>query len=187
MYLGQRKRVEFEHKIGDINEFLKQMNIQVTIKKADNFLVPRISQLTLKTNQFNLTTKRYQQEQISSFSDDKNYVVECIEVSDKFGNNGITGAYIIKKKETEWIIDTFLLSCRIIGRGVEDAMLSQLIERAKRENIKKIKGEFIPTAKNKPAENFYKEFGFKEEENFWVFDTEQTIKKVEHIKMVKNE
>ena len=82
MYLGQRKRVEFEHKIGDINEFLKQMNIQVTIKKADNFLVPRISQLTLKTNQFNLTTKRYQQEQISSFSDDKNYVVECIEVSD---------------------------------------------------------------------------------------------------------
>ena len=187
MYLGQRKRVEFEHKIGDINEFLKQMNIQVTIKKADNFLVPRISQLTLKTNQFNLTTKRYQQEQISSFSDDKNYVVECIEVSDKFGNNGITGAYIIKKKETEWIIDTFLLSCRIIGRGVEDAMLSQLIERAKRENIKKIKGEFIPTAKNKPAENFYKEFGFKEEENFWVFDTEQTIKNVEHIKMVKNE
>jgi len=187
MYLGQRKRVEFENKIGDFNEFLKQMNIQVTIKKADSFSIPRISQLTLKTNQFNLTTKRYQQDQILSFSIDKNKIVESAQVSDKFGDNGITGVYIIEKKDSEWIIDTFLLSCRIIGRGVEDIMLSQLIERAKKENIKKIKGKFIPTAKNKPAENFYEEYGFKKEEEFWVFNTEHTIKKVEHIRMIKNE
>jgi len=187
MYLGQRKRVEFENKIGDFNKFLKQMNIQVLIKKADSFSIPRISQLTLKTNQFNLTTKRYQQDQISSFSDDKNKIVESAQVSDKFGDNGITGVYIVEKKDTEWIIDTFLLSCRIIGRGVEDVMLSQLIERARKENVKKIKGKFIPTAKNKPAENFYKEFGFEKEGDFWIFDTEQTIKKPEHIKMIKNE
>ena len=163
------------------------MDIQVLIKKADSFSIPRISQLTLKTNQFNLTTKRYQQDQISSFSDDKNKIVESTQVSDKFGDNGITGVYIIEKKDSEWIIDTFLLSCRIIGRGVEDIMLSQLIERARKENVKKIKGTFIPTAKNKPAENFYKEFGFKEEGDFWIFDTEQKIKKPEHIKMIKNE
>ena len=187
MYLGQRKRVEFENKIGDFNEFLKQMDIQVLIKKADGFSIPRISQLTLKTNQFNLTTKRYQEDQISSFSDDKNRIVECAQVSDKFGDNGITGVYIVEKKNDEWIIDTFLLSCRIIGRGVEDIMLSQLIERARKENVKKIKGKFIPTVKNKPAENFYKEFGFKKEGDFWIFDTEQTIKKPEHIKMIKNE
>jgi len=187
MYLGQRKRVEFENKIGDFNKFLKQMNIQVLIKKADSFSIPRISQLTLKTNQFNLTTKRYQQDQISSFSDDKNKIVESAQVSDKFGDNGITGVYIVEKKDTEWIIDTFLLSCRIIGRGVEDIMLSQLIERARKENVKKIKGKFIPTAKNKPAENFYKEFGFEKEGDFWIFDTEKTIKKPEHIKMIKNE
>ena len=187
MYLGQRKRVEFENKIGDFNEFLKQMDIQVLIKKADGFSIPRISQLTLKTNQFNLTTKRYQEDQISSFSDDKNRIVECAQVSDKFGDNGITGVYIVEKKNDEWIIDTFLLSCRIIGRGVEDIMLSQLIERARKENVKKIKGKFIPTKKNKPAENFYEEFGFKKEDDFWVFDTEQTIKKLEHIKMIKNE
>jgi len=163
------------------------MNIQVLIKKADSFSIPRISQLTLKTNQFNLTTKRYQQDEISSFSDDKNRIVECAQVSDKFGDNGITGVYIIEKKDTEWIIDTFLLSCRIIGRGVEDIMLSQLIERARKENVKKIKGKFIPTVKNKPAENFYEEYGFKKEEGFWVFNTEHTIKKTEHIKMIKNE
>ena len=187
MYLGQRKRIEFENKVGNLNEFLKQMNIQVAIKEANNFSIPRISQLTLKTNQFNLTTKRYQQEQISSFSKDENCIVDCVEVSDKFGDNGITGVYIVEKQESEWIIDTFLLSCRIIGRGVEDIMLKQLIERARKENVKKIKGKFIPTLKNQPAENFYKEFGFNEEGEFWVFDTNQAIKQIEHIKMIKDE
>ena len=74
-----------------------------------------------------------------------------------------------------------------MGRGVEEIMMNQIIEKAKSSGIKKIKGEFIPTAKNKPAENFYKEFGFKEEGDFWIFDTEQKIKKPEHIKMIKNE
>ena len=74
-----------------------------------------------------------------------------------------------------------------MGRGVEDIMLGQIIERAKQENVKKIKGKFIPTAKNKPAENFYKEFNFRKEGDFWVFNTEQETKKVEHIKVIENE
>jgi len=187
MYLGQKKRRELENKVGDFNEFLKQMNIEVNVQKANSFSIPRISQLTLKTNQFNLTTKRYQHEDVLGFSKDENKIVEGVEVSDKFGDNGITGVYIVEKTDSEWIIDTFLLSCRVMGRGVEDIMLGQLIDRAKKENIKKIKGKFIPTAKNKPAEDFYKNFNFKEEGDFWVFDTEQETKKVEHIKVIKDE
>ena len=74
-----------------------------------------------------------------------------------------------------------------MGRGVEDIMLEQLIHRAKKENIKKIKGRFIATAKNKPAENFYKDFNFTKEGDFWVFDTEQETKKAEHIKVIEDE
>ena len=187
MYLEQRKRIEFKNEVSNLDEFLKQMDIKIKIKKADNFVIPRISQLTLKTNQFNLTTKRYQNEDILGFSEDENKIVEGVEVSDKFGNNGITGVYIVEKTDEEWIIDTFLLSCRVMGRGVEDIMLGELIERARKENIKKIKGKFIPTVKNKPAENFYKNFNFKEEGDFWVFDTEQETKKVKHIKVIKDE
>ena len=154
MYLEQRKRIELKNEVSNLDEFLKQMDIKIKIKKADNFVIPRISQLTLKTNQFNLTTKRYQNEDILGFSEDENKIVEGVEVSDKFGNNGITGVYIVEKTDEEWIIDTFLLSCRVMGRGVEDIMLGELIERARKENIKKIKGKFIPTVKNKPAENF---------------------------------
>ena len=187
MYLVQKKRTELKNKIVDFDEFLKQMNIEVNIKKADSFTIPRISQLTLKTNQFNLTTKRYQQEEISSFSSDKDRIVECVQVSDKFGDNGITGVYIIEKKDSkEWIIDTFLLSCRIMGRKVEEAMLYQIIEKAKNLGIKKIKGKFIPTKKNKPAENFYSDYGFKKEGGYWVFNTEQGIKKPEQIKLRNN-
>ena len=187
MYLVQKKRTELKNKIVDFDEFLKQMNIEVNIKKADSFTIPRISQLTLKTNQFNLTTKRYQQEEISSFSSDKDRIIECVQVSDKFGDNGITGVYIIEKKDSkEWIIDTFLLSCRIMGRKVEEAMLYQIIEKAKNLGIKKIKGKFIPTKKNKPAENFYSDCGFKKEGDYWVFNTDQVMKKPEQIKLRNN-
>ncbi|MBC8250019.1 MAG: HAD-IIIC family phosphatase [Candidatus Nitrosopelagicus sp.] len=188
MYLGQKKRKELENKVDDFNEFLKQMNIEVSVQKANNFSIPRISQLTLKTNQFNLTTRRYQEEEISKFSSSEDRIVECVQVNDKFGDNGITGTYIIEKKNNEeWIIDTFLLSCRIMGRGVEEMMMNEIIEKARVSGIKRIKGEFIPTAKNKPAENFYEELGFKKENGFWVFDTGNIMKKPEHIKVIKNE
>jgi len=163
------------------------MKIKVEIKKADSFSIPRISQLTLKTNQFNLTTRRYQEEDIVNLANNNNRIVECAKVSDKFGDNGITGVYIVEKLDEEWIIDTFLLSCRIIGRGVEDVMISQLIERAKKDNVKRIKGKFIPTQKNKPSENFYEEFGFTLEGDFWVFDINKPIKKIEHIKVISND
>ncbi len=187
MYSQQEKRIEFENKVGDFDEFLKQMNIEVKINEADNFTIPRISQLTLKTNQFNLTTKRYKEDEIILFSKDQNKIIECAEVKDKFGNNGITGVYIIEKGKNEWIIDTFLLSCRIIGRGVENCMLSQIIEKARKEKIKTIKGKFIPTQKNKPAEKFYEDFGFSLEDDYWVFNTDNSINKPEHIKVIKNE
>ncbi len=188
MYLGQKKRKELENKVGNYDEFLKAMNIEVNVQRANSFSIPRISQLTLKTNQFNLTTRRYQEEEVSEFSSSKDKIVECVQVKDKFGDNGITGTYIVEKKDNdEWLIDTFLLSCRIMGRGIEEIMMNQIIENARLSGVKRIKGEFIPTKKNKPAENFYEKLGFKKEEKFWVFNTEDTIKKPEHIKVVKNE
>ena len=184
MYLGQKRRKALENEVGNFNEFLKQMNIQVHIQKANSFSIPRISQLTLKTNQFNLTTKRYQEEEISSLSLASDKIIECVEVVDKFGDNGITGVYIVdKNSDEEWIIDTFLLSCRIMGRGVEETMLSQIIQKAKATGVKRIKGKFIPTTKNKPAENFYKSYEFKKIGEYWVFDMEQNIEVPTHIKL----
>ena len=163
MYTQQRKRVESEKNSSSFEEYLKHLNIKIHIKKADEFTIPRISQLTLKTNQFNLTTKRYQEE-------------------DKFGDNGITSVFIIKKdNEEEWIIDTFLLSCRIIGRGVEEGILDYIINEARKNNIKRIIGNFIPTKKNKPSESFLPNFGFEKENEHWIYDLEKYSKKPSHL------
>ena len=182
MYLDQRKRTEFQKHVGNLQDFLKQLNISAKIKKADQYTIPRISQLTLKTNQFNLTTRRYQEEDIRKFVSEENKIVECAQIQDKFGDNGITSVYIINKEnEQEWFIDTFLLSCRVMGRGVEKALLGQIIERAKMEGVKKVKAQYIKTMKNKPAENFLSDFGFIRKGDIWIFETTKSIKKPEHL------
>jgi len=183
MYAQQRERNEFEKSISNLDDFLKQLDIQVKMKKSSEFLIPRISQLTIKTNQFNLTTKRYQEEEIRNFSNDDKFIVGCAQVLDKFGDNGITGAYIINKQDKVWFIDTFLLSCRIMGRGVENAILSQILIDAKNSGIEEIRANFIPTQKNKPAENFLHDYGFKKQDNFWIYKLNNDIKFPNHLKV----
>ena len=182
MYLEQRKRTELKTQVGNLDEFLKQLNISVDIKNADDFTIPRISQLTLKTNQFNLTTRRYQEEDIRKFAQNSEKIVGCAQIQDKFGDNGITGAYIINKdNEQQWTIDTFLLSCRVIGRGIEDGVLCHIIEKARKDGISQVRGEYIKTEKNQPAENLFVDFGFKKEGDFWIFDTNDQFKKPKHL------
>ena len=183
MYSQQRERKNLERNVSNLNDFLNELDIRVKIKKSNNFLIPRISQLTLKTNQFNLTTRRYQEEEIRNLSNDTNFSVGCAQVLDKFGDNGVTGVYIVKKNETYWTIDTFLLSCRIMGRGVENAILSQILKEAKHNGVEELRAEFIPTAKNKPAENFLADYGFTKQDNFWVYKLNNDIKSPNHLKV----
>jgi FkbH-like protein len=177
MYRQEKKRKDFEKTASNLDDFLKQLDIKLKIRKADQFTIPRISQLTLKTNQFNLTTKRYQEEDIQKFSENGKMIVGCAQVEDKFGDNGITGVFIIKKDiEKEWVIDTFLLSCRVMGREVEKGILGHIINEARKNNVEKIKAEFIPTLKNKPVENFLPACGFKKENNYWVYTINSDFK-----------
>ena len=184
MYFQQRKRSELSKSTNSLEDFLNELNVKVKIKKADKFTIPRISQLTLKTNQFNLTTHRYQEEEIKNFTENGNMMVGCAEVEDKFGNNGITGAFVVKKNNSdEWFIDTFLLSCRVMGRRVENAIMSHILNDAKRNNIKKVVANYLPTKKNKPCETFLDDYGFKKEGERWIFDTEDEIKTPKHIEL----
>jgi len=168
MYSQQRDRKTLEKSSNNLEDFLKNMDLKVTIKKADNFTIPRISQLILKTNQFNLTTKRYSLEDIQKMSQNDNMLIGCAQVEDKFGDNGITAAFIVEKIGTkEWILDTFLLSCRVMGRQIEKSILGYIIKIAKQNNVDKISANFIPTKKNQPIKNFLPDCGFKKEKDFW--------------------
>lgn len=185
MYVEQKARKELESSATNLDEFLKQLDIKIRIKDADQFTIPRISQLTLKTNQFNLTTKRYQEEDIIRFSKDKSKMVGCAQVEDKFGDNGITGVFIVNKDTpTEWSIDTFLLSCRVMGRGVEDAILGHILQEAKKQGVKKVKGTYIPTKKNMPCEHFLSNYGFVKDGDLWLYSLNNPIKIPDHLMVV---
>lgn len=154
LYAKKRERKGFS-----LQDYLKDLNMVVTIAPANAFSIPRISQLTLKTNQFNMTTRRYSEKEIEQLS--KEGRVFSVHVKDKWDDHGIVGVLIVEKSSDKWRIDTFLLSCRVIGRGIEDQMVAFVIKQA---GAAKVIGEFIPTEKNAPAKGFYEKQGFKKEE-----------------------
>jgi len=184
MYSQQRERKILEKSSNNLEDFLKNMDLKITIKKADTFTIPRISQLILKTNQFNLTTKRYSLEEIQKISQNNNMLIGCVQVEDKFGDNGITAAFIVEKNDTkEWILDTFLLSCRVMGRQIEKSILGYIIKIAKQNNVDKIIANFIPTKKNQPIENFLPNCGFKREKDFWSISLNDSFMTPDFIKI----
>lgn len=173
MYAQQRQRSNLEKSFTDVVAYLKALDMTVTVELANKFTIPRITQLIQKTNQFNLTTKRYQIEEVKKFAEDDSWLIASVAVRDKFGDNGITGCVIVEKKEQEWFIDTFLLSCRIIGREVEKVLLKYIMDKAHANNVSLLKGHYILSEKNQPARELYKSNGFtmvqeSDIESFWI-------------------
>lgn len=160
MYAEQRKRQEYRKVVGDITDYLKSLNTIVTIEKANKLSIPRISQLTQKTNQFNVTTRRYPEDDITRMANSEGHIVVALKVEDKFGDSGLTGVAIVEKGPEKWRIDDFLLSCRVLGRKVEDTLLAYIVDQARKGGAKSLVGEFIPTKKNAPAKDFYPDHGF---------------------------
>ena len=182
MYLKQKKIIELEKTSTDLQTFLSQLNLKIIIKDVNEFTLPRVSQLILKTNQFNLTTKRYQERDIEKMIQNSNFIVTSVQVKDKFGDNGVTGVFIIKKEnKKEWRIDTFLMSCRIMGRDIEKGIMIYIINKARANNIEKINAEFIPTQKNKPVQNFLADHEFKKNGQFWTYVVKSEIKIPEYL------
>src|SRR5699024_7372243 len=121
--------------------------------------IPRLAQMCQKTNQFNLTTKRYTESDLETLLE-QGARIWALSVSDRFGDNGITGLIIVLKKGEKAVIDSFLLSCRILGKGIENIFLAEILSRLKTENIETVEGRYIPTLKNAQVADFYKKVGF---------------------------
>lgn len=188
MYRREKKRQELEKSVSSIEEFVESLQVTIEIEQPNEFNIPRIAQLSQKTNQFNMTTRRYLEDDILRFRSSDKYLILSAKVTDKFGDYGLTGAMIVQKHDLEWIIDTFLLSCRVLGRKVEESILSYLIAEAKKFKVQKLVGHFIKTEKNAPAENFYRNNNFKfvsktEDVEIWEFDCTLEYAFPQHIKI----
>jgi FkbH-like protein len=152
-------RNESKKAFANIDDYLASLNIEIDIMKANEANLPRIAQMTQKTNQFNLTTKHYTEEQLREMAE-KGANIYCANVKDKFGDNGITIAAIFIENNNEVHLDSYLLSCRILGREIEKVTLLKLIEEINRDKNKQIKAQFIPSKKNSIAADFLDNIGF---------------------------
>lgn len=160
-YKSNAERETEKLKYGSMQEYLSNLNIEITISKANKFNIGRIAQMTQKTNQFNLTTHRYSEHDINNFIAG-NAGVYCLGVKDKFGDSGISGlAIIVFDENRNASIDTFLLSCRILGKNIEFAFIDFLLDKLQKKDVPEVFGAFIPTTKNIQAAGFYEQAGFE--------------------------
>ena len=149
-------------KFNSIDEYISSLNITMSVQEANKFNISRIAQMTQKTNQFNITTKRYTEDDIWRFVKGE-HMVNCISVSDNFGDNGITIAsiFILDQEQKCAQVDSYLLSCRILGRKIETSVFKFLLNMLYKKGIRKIKAQYIPTAKNVVCKEFYNQLGFE--------------------------
>lgn len=161
MYAANAQRAAAEKKFASYDDFLASLEMSAVIGEFDPVHIPRITQLTNKSNQFNLTTKRYTQAEMEATAASPNYIRLCGRLTDKFGDNGIVSVVIGKKRGAELHIDLWLMSCRVLKRGMEYAMINRLVEEAKKAGIETIFGYYYPTKKNAMVKELFGDFGFE--------------------------
>jgi len=172
MYYASKMRSELQKSAVSLKDFLQSLEMKAIIREADDFSLPRVASLVNKTNQFNMTTRRYTINEIEEMKNEtEKFSIYTLHVVDKFGDEGIVGVAIIRKEPKTWTIDSFLMSCRIIGRKLETAFLATIVSDARKMGILTIIGEYIATKKNEPAKTFYSDHGFtRHAESKWLLD-----------------
>lgn len=161
MYQANAKRTQAQTQFTDYVEYLKSLEMRGTIKPFESIYMSRIAQLSNKSNQFNLTTKRYTQAEIEAIADSGRYITLYGKLEDKFGDNGVVSVVIGEIKGSELHMDLWLMSCRVLKRDMEYAMMDELVSAAKRQGIHTIYGYYYPTAKNAMVRDFYSLQGFE--------------------------
>jgi len=160
-YKQNAKRDGLRYEIGDMIAFLAKLGTVLTISKANTSHIKRIHQLFSKTNQFNVTTKRYNTSDIELFIKDSDYEINVFSVSDNFGDLGIIGLVLTRLDKDVVVVDSFILSCRAMGRGIETAVMNVLKNKYLVAGaFEKIIAMYIPTKKNIPVLDFFNEQGF---------------------------
>jgi FkbH-like protein len=162
LYRQNVQRQQVAMSVSDISEYLRSIEMTITMKRFDAFHLPRIAQLIQRSNQFNLTTRRYHLAQCEAMMNSEDTCLPLyLKLSDKFGDHGLISVVILQLQPAELVIDTWLMSCRVLGRGVEQYAMNEVVAVAKARGYASILGTYIPTAKNAMVKDFYERLGFE--------------------------
>jgi FkbH-like protein len=160
LYESNAARASSQAQFANYGEYLDSLEMRAEIAEFKPVYLERITQLTNKTNQFNLTTRRYTQADIEAISADSNYIGIYGRLMDRFGDSGLVSIVLGRREGEELELDLWLMSCRVLKRDMEYAMLDALVERARVANIRTVKGIYLPTRKNEMVANHYEKLGF---------------------------
>ena len=174
-YQEDIKRTTTREKFKNENDFLKSLNMQSVAQGFNEYAIPRVAQLTQRSNQFNFRTIRYSEEDIRNIAASSRYCTRYFTLQDAFGDYGIISVVILEKQKDALFIDTWIMSCRVLKRGMENFVLNELIEVCKQEGCSQIIGEYLPTKKNILVMGLFEQLGFSNSNDHWVLDISKYI------------
>lgn len=189
MYRENVQRSKLKASISDYGDYLKALKMKAVIRKFEQIYMARIAQLANKSNQFNLTVRRYTQLEIEEIGENEDYITLYGRLGDRFGDNGVVSAVIGRTENHVCHIDLWIMSCRVLKRDMEYAMMDELVRQCQCRGIKEIRGYYCPTNKNGMVKEFYKKQGFEMKsdnrgETVWSYDiTDRYEKKNKYIQM----
>ena len=183
-YRANAVRTQAAEKLGSLDEYLQSLEMVCTMRPFDAAGRARVAQLINKSNQFNLTTRRYTEAEVAALEADRDTFTLQIRLADKFGDNGMIAVVIFRSEAANgWMCDSWLMSCRVLGRRVEEATLQAVVEAARRSGIKRLIGRYCPTPKNGMVADHFGKLGFTRVsieangESVWTFDVDAYVAK----------
>ncbi|RFZ85788.1 HAD-IIIC family phosphatase [Mucilaginibacter terrenus] len=173
LYQVEAKRTNLQASFSSEGEFLQSLDMISIVEPFNKFNTPRVAQLSQRSNQFNLRTVRYTDEDIARIANNNNYYTLSFTLKDKFGDNGLIAVVILAaESQSTMFIESWFMSCRVLKRGMENFTLNAIIDVAKLNGFLQIKAEYLPTVKNELVKDHYVNLGFEEKCGYWYLDVE---------------
>lgn len=174
-YQQEAGRVQAQQNFTNEDDFLKSLDMYSEVSAFNTFNTPRVAQLSQRSNQFNLRTVRYTEADIARIAGSEEYISIAFTLTDRFGDNGLIAVVILKKDQKKLFIETWLMSCRVLKRGMEQFVLNTIMEAAQQQGFETVSGEYLATPKNAMVKDHYENLGFKAINGLWEMDVKNYL------------
>lgn len=186
LYQEEARRAIYQKSFANEGDYLSRLEMTSKVESFNKFTIPRIAQLTQRSNQFNLRTRRYAEKETEIVASSEKHITLSFTLNDKFGENGLICVIILELlNPKELFIDTWLMSCRVLKRGMENFVLNCIVQKARELGVDIVRGEYIPTPKNGIVANHYQDLGFVKTGNYWELTTKDYTNRQTYIEQVQ--
>ncbi|MES1159524.1 MAG: HAD-IIIC family phosphatase [Bacteroidota bacterium] len=182
-YQMEAKRAVIQQSFANEDEFLESLLMTSMVRPFDDFTIPRVAQLSQRSNQFNLRTIRFTQEEIGKIAVSPDYLTLSFTLQDNLGDNGLISVVILEKQQNTLFINTWIMSCRVLKRGMENFVLNTIVDLARSNGFAQLAGEYIATSKNGMVKNHYPDLGFSGDKDLYLLNVADYIPRKTFIKI----